>query len=140
MTWKMHWSLLAGEIPVWTVDTRQQQRLIDGEPIDVERLVQELAQADDPTVALYVLLHKDVQLEETAESLMLATNGIPSIPLKSINGIVVEVPFSEAWTLAEDDRVRWVEPALPQFNDLNDSNRVITEVDEVQDSALRTRW
>ena len=75
-----------------------------------------------------------MQLEEAAESLMLATNGFRRSLLKSINGIVVEVPFSEAWTLAEDDRVRWVEPALPQFNDLNDSNRVITEVDEVQDS------
>ena len=133
-TWKMHWSLLEGLVPTWTVDTRQQQRLIDGEPIDVEQLLQELAHSKDPVVALYVLLHKDVELAEAAQELTLATGGVRRSLIKSINGIVLEVPFSQAWTLAEDDRVRWVEPALPKFDELNDSNRVITETDEVQDS------
>jgi len=130
-TWKMHPWLLENRLPTWTVDRRQQERLMAGEPVDTNALVRELAEADDPFIAVYVLLHADSPLKETAAELEIASGARRTSTIDVLDGIVMEIPFSQTWTLAEDDRIRWIEPALPRFVELNNSNRVLTQVDEV---------
>ncbi|MDG2199846.1 MAG: S8 family serine peptidase [Phycisphaerales bacterium] len=130
-TWKMHPWLLENRLPTWTVDRRQQQRLLAGEAVDADALVRELAEANDPFIAVYVLLHADMPLKETAAALELSSRARRASTVEVLNGIVMEIPFSQTWTLAEDDRIRWIEPALPKFVELNDSNRILTQVDQV---------
>ena len=50
------------------------------------------------------------------------------------NTIVVELPYSEIDYLIEDDRVLYVEPALPAFTELNNSNRIVTQANAAQTS------
>ena len=130
-TWKMHPWLLEDRLPTWTVDRRQQDRLLAGLPVDADALVRELADGADPHVAVYVLVHSDVQLKDAAVELAEAVGARRASTIEVINAIVMELPFSRTWTLVEDDRVRWIEPALPKFAELNDSNRALTQVDEV---------
>jgi hypothetical protein len=44
----------------------------------------------------------------------------------------MEVPMWAIDELAEDDRVLYIEPALPKFTELNNSNRVVTQADTAQ--------
>lgn len=133
-TWKMHPWLLENRLPVWTVDRRQQDRLLAGRSIDPDALVRELTEAQDPFIAVNVLLHVGTELESTAGELERAVGARRASTVEVINGIVMEIPFSQIWTVVEDDRVRWIEPALPKFVELNASNRSITQVDEVYDA------
>ncbi|MCA9253354.1 MAG: S8 family serine peptidase [Phycisphaerales bacterium] len=52
--------------------------------------------------------------------------------LRTVNGMVIELPLDNIAALAGEDAVQYIEPALPPFAEVNDSNRVITEADIVQ--------
>ncbi len=87
----------------------------------------------DPTVAVYAVFHKGVSDERGAE-LVAKHGGSVRANLRSVNADVVELPSSAIVDLAQEDDVQWIEPALPQYSELNDSNRVITQVDQVQEA------
>ncbi len=111
--WKLHWSLAEDRVPLWTVQPRDRIRA-------------------NPTVAVYVLFHQDVDLDSASSDAVTMVGGKARSVLQSINGLVLELPYESIWTLIEDDRVLYVEPALPKFSELNDSNRALTQADEVQ--------
>jgi len=115
--WKLHRFLADGQIPTWTMPTPKTR----------------VAQAD-PVVAIYVMFHEDVNIHDAAEDLTDYFGGKVRSTIETNNTIVVELPYSEIWHLIEDDRVLYVEPALPKFIELNNSNRVVTQADAAQDS------
>jgi len=111
--WKLHHSLAEGKIPHWTMPETKHS---------------------DPVVAVYVMFHKDVNLNDAAENLQLHYGAKIRSEVEVINTIVVELPYSYIEQIAEEDRVLYIEPALPKFSELNDSNRNITQANQAQAS------
>ena len=132
--WKLHPWLAAGKVPTWTVDNTQIEAARNGQPFDPERLVEQLMEVGDPKVVVYALAHRDVELADLKTMIPLLGNGEVLSEMKSINGVVIRLPYSEIPRIVKLDEVMWLEPALPQFKELNDSNRTISQVTEVQDS------
>jgi len=113
--WKLHSFLADGRVPTWTMpaaSTRETQA--------------------NPTVALYVMLHEDANIETCQEDMKQVFGGKIRSTLETSNTIVVELPYSEIDFLIEDERVLYIEPALPKFSELNNSNRVVTQADTAQ--------
>jgi len=111
-SWKLHPMLERGEVPAWTV--------VSPEP------------TDNPLVAVYVVFHRDVPLKAEAARVCLAHGAAIRSQVRTVNALVVELPYAEIPALADEDAVQWIEPALPSLTATNDSNRVITQADEVQ--------
>jgi hypothetical protein len=114
--WKLHPSLVADEVQPWA---------IVGPPEKADA-------SDDPMVAAYVLFHADVDLLTEGVAAVRQAGARIHSQLRSVNGLVIELPATQIKPLAEDDRVQYIEPPLPQMSAFNDSNRVITEADVVQ--------
>lgn len=119
LSWKLHPTLARGTQPQWAVV-----------PVPVER-------SDDPAAAgrtwigAYVLFYDDVTAAEAA--LVAESQGIVIRRwLRSVNGLVIEIPLDAVPALAAEDAVQYIEPALPAMSAVNDSNRLITEADAVQ--------
>lgn len=116
-SWKTH-AALAGDVsaaPAWS-------KVRDAEATGVP---------GDKIVGVYVLFHKDADLNDGA-ALVEGLGGEVRDWLLSINGLVVELPFSRVRDLAGADSVQWVEPPLPIMSDLNAENRTATQVNTVQ--------
>lgn len=108
---KVHPFLWSGQIPEWaTVDLDDQ---------------------GTPKIGVYILLHGDVQLAE-ADGMLTGASGVVRDWLYTVNGVVAELPVTQVVTLASDDRVQWIEPALPQLSETNAENRAITGANIVQ--------
>lgn len=128
--WKLHPSLVRDEIHEWAI--------VDGAKNPREKDVMSksgprIGTADDETiVAVYVLFHPDVTLDTTGRGIIGNLGGRIQSHLRSINGFVVELPAKNIKALASDDAVQYIEPPLPQFSNLNNSNRIITGADIVQ--------
>ncbi len=114
-TVKLHPMLAGGIVPQWAVVGH----------------VRPAGGAPEPVVGAYVLFHRDVDLL-TASFLAMTYGAVVRDELESINALVIELPVSRIPELADDDAVQWIEPPLPAFVDLNDSNRIVTEADVVQ--------
>ena len=114
-TVKLHPMLAGGIVPQWAVVGH----------------VGTAGGAPEPVVGAYVLFHRDVDLL-TASFLAMTYGAVVRDELESINALVIELPVSRIPELANDDAVQWIEPPLPAFVDLNDSNRIVTEADVVQ--------
>ncbi|HUU97135.1 MAG TPA: hypothetical protein VM487_15460, partial [Phycisphaerae bacterium] len=108
-SWKLHPMLERGEVPAWTV--------VSPEP------------TDNPLVAVYVVFHRDVPLKAEAARVCLAHGAAIRSQVRTVNALVVELPYAEIPALADEDAVQWIEPALPSLTATNDSNRVITQAD-----------
>ncbi|MHC4218074.1 MAG: S8 family serine peptidase [Planctomycetota bacterium] len=115
-SFKLHPSFAAGAFPQWAVVG---QASLPGGP------------GVEPMVGAYILFHPDVLLDEGI-ALAMAYGAIVRDELESINGLVIDVPLSSVSLLADTDPVQWIEPPLPPFAEVNDSNRVITQADDVQ--------
>lgn len=123
-SWKLHPILNAGDIPAWTVVSRSaQQRQPDAADADT---------IEDPVVAVYVVMHRDVSLLPAGARACLRHGGIIRSLVQTANTLVVELPYSQIAALAAEDDVQWIEPALPPLTSVNDSNRAITQVEELQ--------
>jgi hypothetical protein len=81
-------------------------------------------------VAAYVLFHRDVDLNRSGKSLALLHEAAVRDVLESVNGLVIELPEDQIPLLASEPEVMWIEPPLPQLSETNDSNRVVTQVDQ----------
>lgn len=106
--------LVAGETPEWAVVNRGL-----GEP---------------PVIGAYVVFHRDVELESEAVPVMGLYDANVRDRLETVNALVVELPLEVVYDLAAEDAVQWIEPALPRFCTNNNSNRIITQANDVQDS------
>lgn len=113
---RIHPYLLAGNVPQWA-----------------------LVAAPDPegktapsVVGVYVLFHKDERADTSGANVALMHGARIRSHLKSVNGLVIEIPFGNIAALGDEDVVQWIEPALPKFSELNNSNRDITGANIVQ--------
>ncbi len=127
---KLHPFLAAGRVPEWTIDRRDLDAFLEGRNADLDEVIDQIAQRDDPTVALYVLAHGDIDLADFSATLELGGAEIRS-SMKTVNGLLVRVPMSRIEALVDLDETVWVEPALPALETNNASNRVNTQVDAV---------
>ncbi len=114
--WKLHPGLLAGEIYPWMV--------VDEDP-------DEASDAVEPLVAVYAMFFPDVDLQDAA-TLVASYGASIRSAVQSVNTLVIEVPYSQVFALADDDRVMYLEPPLPRMSELNDSNRSRVEADAAQ--------
>jgi len=109
--WKMHPRVLDRDVPEWAIVKD------DG--------------SGNPTVAVYVLFHPDVPLATKASDVAREHEASVRSKITSINGLVVELPLANIDALTNQDEVQWIEWPLPPLSEVNDSNRVITEVNVV---------
>ncbi len=86
--------------------------------------------AEPVVVGAYVIFHPDITLQKGIDTVRQYDAKIRS-ELETINGLVIELPFDVIPALADEDAVQWIEPPLPKFGTLNDSNRAITGTDIV---------
>ncbi len=82
-------------------------------------------------VAAYVLFHRDVPLPEGVR-LARSHGAMVRSRLVPTNVLVIELPESRLYDLADEDAVQWVEPPLPRFEPINDSNRNAIQANEAQ--------
>lgn len=117
---KLHPAIQNDEMPDWSIAGNDTLRAIDGS-------------LNNPKVAAYVMLHRDVNAAspEIASMIKSSKGSLRSV-IMSMNTVVVEMPFSQLKKLADDDRVQWIEPPLPPLETSNLSNRVITQVNTAQ--------
>jgi hypothetical protein len=121
--WKLHPDLASGIVHDFAVVTPTKEEATK-EPRD--------AVPDGGTVvAAYVLLHPDVSLEEGVRITQFYGAVVRS-KLQSINGLVIEIPANNIPFLADEDIVEWIEPPLPKFSELNNSNRARVGADVAQ--------
>ena len=116
-SWKLHPFLNAGNLPTWAVVA----------PPDKVR-----GDSQDLMVAVYVLFHRDVTPGSSALRLAEEHGARVRGLLRSVNALVLEIPFNNIPALAAEDNVQWVEPALPKMEVNNDDNRARTGADTVQ--------
>ncbi len=127
---KLHPWLAAGNIPEWTIDRRAVDAFIEGREADVETVLAQVLQADDPVVALYVVAHRDVPLDDFAAAMTLAGGEVRS-RMVTVNGLLVRIRMSALEGLLALDETMWIEPALPPLSTNNASNRTNTQVDQL---------
>ncbi len=113
-SWKLHPNFIAGPIPKWAI-------------VDAK-------EPNNAVVAAYIMFHRDVALASVGVNTVVAKNAKIISRLHTVNGLVIELPLSELPALADEDVVQWIEPPLPKFSELNNSNREITGANIVQDA------
>jgi len=128
--WKLHPQLLDVTVPRWAITDVAYLRAIEAATTEAEKAAAPIPV--DPLVAVYVLFHPDVPLEPMGRIRAALHGGAAISVIRSLNGLVVEIPLSRVDDLADDDDVLYVEPALPQFSELNDSSRALVQADIVQ--------
>ncbi len=128
--WKLHRAFRAGEPPFWAVVSGIKQ-LPPAQLGDFELRRQLAADQDDPTVAAYIMFHGDVRLDGEGDALVRQFDAQVRDYLESINALVIELPLSQIKALAAEDAVQWIEPPLPRLDELNNSNRELTQVETV---------
>ena len=110
--WKLHPVLQAGLTPTWA----QVGSDASGTPI----------------VGAYVMFHRDIDLTATAFDVAEAHGGTVRDMVASVNALVVELPVDAIASLAENDAVQWIEPALPRMDVVNSSSSGITQANMAQ--------
>jgi subtilisin family serine protease len=115
-THKLDSKLTAETAPAWAI--------ADEAARDAERA------PANPTIGVYVQMHRGVALaDESVADLVERHGGVVRDKIESINSLVVELPFLAVAGLADEDRVQWVEPALPRMGTYNASNRIRVQAD-----------
>ena len=87
----------------------------------------------DPRVAVVVMFHRDTDYAVEAKRLAADLHCKVASKIGSVNSVVLHLRASLLDALVVDDAVMWVEPPLPALTDLNNSNRIITGVDTLND-------
>jgi subtilisin family serine protease len=121
-THKLHPKIQSDEMPDWSIVGGNSVLEVSGE-------------LGNPTVAAYVMLHRDVDASSVEiDAMVRAHNGSVRSVVMSMNTVVVEMPYKSLKMIASDERVQWVEPPLPPMEVTNASNRVVTQVNTAQSS------
>ncbi len=124
-TWKLHPDFIAGQIPEWSIVAKPKAPATDKPD--------EPAAPPEPTiVAAYVVFHGDVPAATEGVRLCQLYGANVRSVLDLVNTLVVELPADNVALLAAEDVVSWIEPPLPKFAELNDSNRARTGANLVQ--------
>ena len=126
---KLHKDLLAGIIRPWMLSQDELIKSADLRALSDTGmvLVSELADRQlDPRVAVVVMLHADADRGVEAARIAQAYNGQVLSQVKAVNSLVIALKPNQIVNLASDDAVMWVEPPLPQMQELNAQNRELT--------------
>ena len=118
-SWKLHPLFAGGDVPVWSRVDRQTP-----EP------------QDDPLVAAYVMLHRDVPLLMEGSAAAERHGAVIRAVLTSVHGLFIELRASAIPALADEDAVQWVEPPLPAFQPVADRNRELTQAEIVHNDPV----
>ena len=118
LNWKLHPKVASGDLPDYAVGKVAGLTAAD----TYEEVV---------TAGLYVIFHRDVDLLKEGEAAIARHDGVVHSYMASINGVVIWLPVDNIVELAAEDVVQWIEPPLPPLDEINDSNRAITQVDIV---------
>jgi hypothetical protein len=84
--------------------------------------------AERDVVAVGIALHEGVDLD-VARDLVLENGGMVRGYVRPINSVMAEMPRQALRALAADDRVLWVETAMPSLSPTNDGARSALNVD-----------
>ncbi len=128
LEWKQHPMLNRREVPTWAVVTPLPEPAVLDKSEDEK--MRETAQ--NPVVGAYVRFHPDVNLDTEAVHLCREYGADVRSYMRTINALVIELPFDSIPGLAAEDKVQWVEPPLPRMSETNDSNLVRVGADIVQ--------
>jgi hypothetical protein len=121
--WKLHEDLARRLARSWT---------IVGGTKEIEQQLPALQREDaaamaragiDPEVAVYVVFHPGIDLDNAATDAVRRNTGRVRSVIRTINSMVVHIPFSMIDALADEDCVQYIEPPLPILAEVNDSNR-----------------
>ncbi len=123
--WKMHPDLIAGRLPEWAVVSH-------GRPVAAESVPEKVEPDVGVVVAVYVKLYADVALETDGVAACRRHGAVIRSKLTSINGLVIELPWSKIPALAAEDSVEWIEPPLPKLSPVNAENRALVGADIAQ--------
>jgi len=115
--WKLHPVLEAQQTPDWAV-VPEPDDAVDPQP-------------EDTWIAAYVLFHPDVPALRVWE-ITTAAGAVVRHQLFSVNGAVIELPLTAVDTLAANDAVQYIEPALPRMTSNNAENRALIQADVAQ--------
>ncbi|UCG17374.1 MAG: S8 family serine peptidase, partial [Phycisphaerales bacterium] len=126
--WKLHPVFNEGRVPIWAIALKEAAELPQAQRDNEAIILPE----GDPMVGAYVVFFSDVDLETRAVDTVVRHGATVRSYLHSINGLVIELPFSRIHPLADEDGVQYVEPPLPPMVELNNSNRTRTGADIVQ--------
>ncbi|MFH0980141.1 MAG: S8 family serine peptidase [Planctomycetota bacterium] len=118
LDWKLHPYLVQDIVVEWAI-VDPGTPVPDGEP-------------SDPVVGAYIVFHPDVDLDAEGKTTVWRYGAWIRSELRSINGLVIELPMSMIKPLAAEDVVQWIEPPLPKMSEVNNSNRARTGADIVQ--------
>jgi len=123
--WKMHPDTAAGIVHPWAVVPNQgSDRPKDALPGEAGV---EQAKLADPTVALYVLFHPDVDLMTEGARTIRSHGATVRSWLTEINGAVIHISNSRIREFTASDPVMYVEPPLPMLSECNAENRVLVQ-------------
>jgi len=125
---RLHPFLFEGRIPEWAIVEPGKAAGQEERPEQKETSIP----SGDPVVGAYVKFHPDVHLETEGVKLCQALGAVVRDRLETINGLVIELPYSLISLLAQQDAVQWIEPPLPRFSETNAENRAITGANTVQ--------
>ncbi len=120
--WKLHPMLAADAVPEWSVISKDGS--ID-QPAD-ER-------TKNLTVAMLVRFFDNVSLRDVGEQTVARHGGVVLDRVETVQTLLVEMPLQRVKQLAGEDVIQYIEPPLPHFDELNDSNRSLTGVDTLQE-------
>ncbi len=109
--WKLHPDLAGGDVP----DHAMLPADADGDKATLR-------------CAVYVCFFGDVVAGTLGPAVVGRHGGTVRSVMASLNALVVEIPCDQVAALASEDAVQWVEPALPQFDTVNDGNLLMAEV------------
>jgi len=126
---KMHPDLNAGLTHDWMIVDRAQG--IDGQLEGSRSTNLDDKDAVSPRVAVYVMMHRDVDALGAGFEAVLRHGGEVMSMVESVNALVVHMSRDAVGALAGEDVVMWVEPPLPKFSTTNASARAIMDVETV---------
>jgi hypothetical protein len=129
-THKLHPMLDAGEVAPWAIVEAKLAANPDVKEGSIEAASELIP--ENPTVAAYVLFHRDVRSTDRGAALVQMYGGSVQSELQSVNGLVVHLPFDEIRNLVAEDDVMWIEPPLPALTPTNNSNRARTGAETAQ--------
>lgn len=124
--WKLETTLAQGNPPEWTILDAH----TDADEIEIPRVADE--KLGDHLVAVYINFHADVSLSRTGRAILDDLKIESRSFIDSTNMVVAHARLSQIRELVQRDEVMWVEPAEPAWTDLNNSNRLRTQVDQLE--------
>lgn len=124
--WKLHPELVADQVRPWAIvganDIKKAAIDAAGEP----------GKEGEPIVAVYVVLHPDVDAQGEGWPAVQRHGGAVVSLVGTVNTMVVEMPASNIKKLAEEDVVQYIEPPIPALVELNSDARLRVGANTVQ--------